>query len=100
MDDMRFYVLFNSISVISEIRTMGVLNERLCAMEPCLWLRRFHVQRGSNSVGQRFTHCFTEALTKDCNQCLWMRKLICVTVYVVRKVIRHFKGEWIHFQRK
>ena len=47
MDELQFYVLFNSISVIS-----GRLvddNERLCAMEPCLGLERFHLQRGSNS---------------------------------------------------
>ena len=46
MDDLRFYVLFNSISV-----TSGRLvddNERLCAMEPCLQLRRFHLEWGSN----------------------------------------------------
>ena len=36
-DDMRFYVLFNSISVISGQRELD--NERLCAMELCLWLR-------------------------------------------------------------
>ena len=33
------YVLFNSISVISGRRKGG--NERLCAMEPCLRLKRF-----------------------------------------------------------
>ena len=33
MDDLRFYVLFNSISVISG-RWLAV-NERLCAMELC-----------------------------------------------------------------
>ena len=35
----EIYILFNSISVIS-----GGLegdNERLCALEPCLWLNRF-----------------------------------------------------------
>ena len=37
---MRFYVLFNSISVISG-RCLAD-NERLCAMELRLWLRRFH----------------------------------------------------------
>ena len=41
MDDLRFYVLFNSISVISG-RCLDD-NERLCAMELCLRLRRFHL---------------------------------------------------------
>ena len=34
MDDLQFYGLFNSISVISGPWADG--NERLCAMEPCL----------------------------------------------------------------
>ena len=40
MDDLRFYVLSNSISVISG-RCLDD-NERLCAMELRLRLRRFH----------------------------------------------------------
>ena len=36
MDDLQFYVLFNSLSVISG--QWEVDNERLCAMELCLWL--------------------------------------------------------------
>ena len=48
MDDLRFYVLFNSVSVISG-RCMDD-NERLCAMELRLRLRRYHLERGSNSV--------------------------------------------------
>ena len=47
MDDLRFYVLFNSISVISGRWANG--NERLCAMEPRLRLRRVRLERGSNS---------------------------------------------------
>ena len=47
MDDLRFYVLFNSISVISG--RWEVDNERQCAMEPCLRLRRFRLEQGSNS---------------------------------------------------
>ena len=43
MDDLRFYVLFNSISVISG-RCLDD-NERLCAMELRLQLRRFHLVR-------------------------------------------------------
>ena len=42
MDDLRFYVLFNSISVISG-RCLDD-NERLCAMELGLRLRRFHLE--------------------------------------------------------
>ena len=34
MNDLRFYVLFNGISVISG--KLEADNERLCAMEPCL----------------------------------------------------------------
>ena len=37
MDDMRFFVLFNSISVISGLWADD--NERLCAMEPLLRMR-------------------------------------------------------------
>ena len=47
MDDLRFYVLFNSISVISGRLTKD--DERLCAKEPRLRLRRVRLQRGSNS---------------------------------------------------
>ena len=39
MNDLRFYILFNSVSVISG--RWEVDNERLCAMELHLWLRRF-----------------------------------------------------------
>ena len=42
MDDLRFYVLFNSISVISE-RCMDD-NEQLRAMELRLRLKRFHLE--------------------------------------------------------
>ena len=48
MDDMQFYVLFNSIAVISE--RWEVDNERLCAMELQLRFRRFRLELGSNSV--------------------------------------------------
>ena len=47
MDDLRLYDLLNNISVISERRADD--NERLCAMEPCLWFRSFRLERGSNS---------------------------------------------------
>ena len=42
IDDLQFYVLFNSISVISG-RCLDD-NERLCAMELRLRLRRFHLE--------------------------------------------------------
>ena len=42
MDHLRFYVLFNSISVISG-RCFDD-NERLCAMELLLRMRRFHLE--------------------------------------------------------
>ena len=48
MHDLRFYVLFDSISVISG--RWEVDNERLGAMELCLRLRRFRLEQGSNSV--------------------------------------------------
>ena len=38
MDDLRFYALFNSISVVSG-QWEGD-NEKLCAMEPCLRSQR------------------------------------------------------------
>ena len=46
MDDLQFYVLFNSISVISG--RWADDNERLCAMEFRLWLSRFHLEWCSN----------------------------------------------------
>ena len=42
MDDLRFYVLFNSVSAISGRCSDD--NERLCANELRLWLRRFHLE--------------------------------------------------------
>ena len=50
MDDLCFYVLFNSVSVISG--RWAVDNERLCAMELRLRLRRYRLERESNSVRQ------------------------------------------------
>ena len=46
MDNLQFYFLFNSISVISG--QWADDNERLCAMEPSLPLRRIHLERGLN----------------------------------------------------
>ena len=48
MDDLRVNVLFNSVSVISGRREVD--NEMLCAMELRLRLRRFRLERGSNTV--------------------------------------------------
>ena len=47
MGDWRFYVHFNSISIVSG-RWLDD-NERLCAMEPRLRLRRFSLEEGSIS---------------------------------------------------
>ena len=46
MDDLLFYVLLNSVSVISG--QWADDTERLCAMEPRLRLRRFCLKGGSN----------------------------------------------------
>ena len=46
MDDLQFYILFNSISVISGRWEVG--NERLCAMEVRLWLGRCRLEWESN----------------------------------------------------
>ena len=48
MDDLHFYILFNSISVISG--QWEIDNERLCAMELPVRLRRFRLERESNLV--------------------------------------------------
>ena len=62
--DLQFYVLFNSISVISG-QWIGD-NERLCAMKPCLHLKRFSPQAEiepgtTGSAGQCLTYRATEA---------------------------------------
>ena len=59
MDDLRFYALFNSISVISG-QLMGD-NERLCAVKSHLHLKRFFPQMGielrtARSAGQHITY--------------------------------------------
>ena len=58
MDDLQFYILFSSISVISGQWEDD--NGRLCAMELCLWLRRFCLERdqtrSARSVGRNLTH--------------------------------------------
>ena len=59
MDDLFIYVLFNSVSMISGRWTDD--NERLCAMEARLQLKRSPSQAGielrtARSVGQPLTH--------------------------------------------
>ena len=59
MDDLTFYILFDSISIISG-RWVGN-NERLCAMEPHLRLKRSPPQVGlklgtTRSVSQHLTY--------------------------------------------
>ena len=56
MDDLQFFVLFKSVSVLSEGRMDD--NERLCATEPRLRLKRSSPQAGlepgtARSAGQR-----------------------------------------------
>ena len=50
MDDLRFYVLFNSISVISG--RWADENERLCAMEPRLRVKRSSPHAGIRGMGE------------------------------------------------
>ena len=58
MDDLQFYVLFNSISVIS--RWWVGDNERLCSMELCLPLKRPPPQVGLESTTARLPgQCLT-----------------------------------------
>ena len=59
IDDVQFYLLFNSISVISG-QWVGD-NERLCAVEPHLQLKRSLLHAGLESgtarlAGQCFAH--------------------------------------------
>ena len=66
---LQFYVLFNSISVISGPCLDD--NERLCVMESRLLLERFPPQVGTEpgtarSVGQRLTHRATRAPERNC----------------------------------
>ena len=58
MDDLRFYILFNSISVKSGEWADG--NERLSDMESHLLQERFHLKPVLNS-GQPLIHCITGA---------------------------------------
>ena len=49
MDGLQFYVLFNSVSIISG--QWEIDNERLCAMELHLQLRRFRLGGGGIELG-------------------------------------------------
>ena len=62
MDDLRFYILFNSISVISGCSAGD--NERLCAVQPYFYVEKISPQVGpklrtARSVGQHLTHLAT-----------------------------------------
>ena len=64
MDDLRFYVLFNTISVISE--RWAKHNERLCANCTPFTIEKYAPQAGreltiARSVGQRLTQRATGA---------------------------------------
>ena len=58
MDDLPFYVLFSSISVISG-RCLDY-NERMCAMEPCSRLEGYSPKAehepGASSIGKLLTY--------------------------------------------
>ena len=59
MDDLLFYILFNSISVISG--QWADDNDRLCTVEPRLNLKRSPPETGlepgtARSLGQRLSH--------------------------------------------
>ena len=65
MDDLRFHILSNSISIISGRWTAD--NERLCAMEPRLRMKEFPPPAGleletARSAGQHLTYLATGAL--------------------------------------
>ena len=64
LDDLPFYILFNRVSVVSRRCADDI--ERLCAMEPCLQLKRSLPQARlkpgtAGSVGQHLTHRATGA---------------------------------------
>ena len=70
MDNLQFYVLFNSISVISGLWACD--NERLCALERCLQLKRSLPQaelesRTARSVGQGLTYWITIIIVSNGN---------------------------------
>ena len=71
MNDLGFYVLFNSISVISGWWADD--NEKLCAMENPFTVEKITPQVGlelriTRSVGQSLTHRATGALMSDVNK--------------------------------
>ena len=68
--NLLFYLLFNIISAISGWWADD--NEKLCAMESHLWLRRFRLQRGSNLgllelFSQPLNHWATGASLSECH---------------------------------
>ena len=81
MDDLWFYVLFDSISIIS--RKWLDDNGRLSAMEPCLPLERLLPRAGleprvAGSIGQCLTYWATWLLWPKVYQCIrytdWVQK--------------------------
>ena len=83
MDVLRFYVRFNSSSVISGRWADGI--ERLCAIEPRLRLKRSPPQAGlepgtAGSKGKRLTHSYhwqTEQ-TQIRRHIMWRLIWVCV----------------------
>ena len=59
MDDFRFYVFFNSISVIPPLWEFD--NERLCAMEIEKISPQDVIKLSARSIGQHLTHWATRA---------------------------------------
>ena len=57
MDDLGFYILFNSISVISDCWAGD--NVRLCALEPYLQLRRFCFKKNLEPLNSSPAGCFS-----------------------------------------
>ena len=63
MDDLKDYVPFNSIPVISG--RWADDNERLCAMELRLRLRRFRHERASNRTARTVGQGLTPSMDKS-----------------------------------
>ena len=61
MDDLQFYILFNSQLYKDESRWEDDY-ERLCAMEPCLWIGNCFIEKI-----YRATICFHGKLTEIVN---------------------------------
>ena len=91
MDGFRFYVLFNSIPVISG-RLREIDKERLCAMKPRIRLRKFRLDRGlksgtAGSVGQRLTNIDIWASQIYDEIKIERKSLTFITVYIHHTVL-------------